>query len=280
MQADADYRRDISTLSKLFVRSKSGEMIPLDTVVSATSTTAPRFLQRYNLYNSADISGSPKPGFSSGDAIAALKASATETLGSDFGYQFTGQTQEEIESGNAAALVMSLSIVVVFLFLSALYESWSIPMAVLLAAPFGMLGAYLGVLMRHMDFNVYGQIGVVTLIGLAAKNAILIVEFAKLNRESGMPIITSAIEAAKVRLRPILMTSFAFILGVVPLFVASGAGAASKQSVGTVVFVGMLTATLLSVLLVPALYVIIQSFSEHVSNPKDMQPTTNTGDQV
>jgi multidrug efflux pump len=278
MQADADYRRDISTLSKLFVRSNSGQIIPLDTVVKAVPKTAPRFLQRYNLYSSADITGSPKPGFSSGEAIAALEETARETLGPDFGYVWTGQTQEEIESGDAAALVMMLSVVVVFLFLAALYESWSVPMAVLLAAPFGMLGAYLGVLMRGMDFNVYGQIGVVTLIGLAAKNAILIVEFAKLNRESGMPIVEAAVEAAKLRLRPILMTSFAFILGVVPLFIASGAGAASKQSVGTVVLVGMLTATLLSVLLVPALYVIITRLSERFD--RGSRPAAAAGEQA
>lgn len=266
MQADADYRRDISTLSKIFLRSKTGEIIPLDTVVTAKQSAGPRFLQRYNLYSTAEITGAPKPGFSSGEAIAALEEAAKETLGPDYSYQWAGQTQEEIEAGNAAALVMVLSVVVVFLFLAALYESWSIPMAVLLAAPFGMLGAYVGVLMRGMDFNVYGQIGVITLIGLAAKNAILIVEFAKLNRESGMPIVDAAIDAAKLRLRPILMTSFAFILGVVPLFISSGAGAASKQSVGTVVLVGMLSATILSVLLVPALYVIIQSMSERFGN--------------
>ncbi len=267
MQADADYRRDISVLSKLFVRSSSGNIIPLDTVVSATPDIGPRFLQRYNLYSSAEITGAPAAGYSSGQAIDALRQAAAETLGSDYGYQWSGQTQEEIESGDAAAQVMLLSIIVVFLVLAALYESWSIPLAVLLAAPFGMLGAYLGVLLRDMDFNVYGQIGVVTLIGLAAKNAILIVEFAKLNRETGMEIIESAIDAARQRLRPILMTSFAFILGVIPLYIASGAGAASKQSVGTVVFVGMLSATLLSVLLVPALYVLIQSLSERFAGP-------------
>lgn len=278
MQADADYRRDISTLSKIFLRSKTGEIIPLDTVVTAKQSAGPRFLQRYNLYSTAEITGAPKPGFSSGEAIAALEQAANETLGSEYGYQWAGQTQEEIEAGNSAALVMALSIVVVFLFLAALYESWSIPMAVLLTAPFGMLGAYMGVLMRGTDFNIYGQIGVITLIGLAAKNAILIVEFAKLNRESGMPIIEAAIEAAKLRLRPILMTSFAFILGVVPLFISSGAGAASKQSVGTVVLIGMLTATILSVLLVPTLYVIIQGLSERFSNtPK--QDSTAHGDQ-
>ena len=272
MQAEADYRRDISALSKLFVRSNSGQLIPLDTVVSAEAGTGPRFLQRYNLFSAAELTGAPAPGFSSGDAIAALEQAAAETLDSGYAYEWSGMTREEIESGNAAALVMALSVVVVFLFLAALYESWSVPMAVLLAAPFGMLGAYLGILMRGMDFNVYGQIGVVTLIGLAAKNAILIVEFAKLNRESGMPIIESAVEAAKLRLRPILMTSFAFILGVVPLFIASGAGAASKQSVGTVVLGGMLTATVLSVLLVPALYVIIQSLSERFGGHKTAPP--------
>jgi multidrug efflux pump len=267
MQADADYRRDISALSKLFVRSRDGNTVPLDTVVTATPSIGPRFLQRYNLYGTAEISGAPAAGFSSGQAIAALQEAAAQTLGSDYAYQWAGQTQEEIESGDAAAQVMILSVIVVFLVLAALYESWSIPMAVLLAAPFGMLGAYLGVLLRGMDFNVYGQIGVVTLIGLAAKNAILIVEFAKLNRETGMEIIPAAIDAAKQRLRPILMTSFAFILGVIPLFIASGAGAASKQAVGTVVFVGMLSATVLSVLLVPALYVLIQSLSERFSKP-------------
>jgi hydrophobe/amphiphile efflux-1 (HAE1) family protein len=280
MQAEADYRRDISTLSKLFVRSNSGQLIPLDTVVSAEASVGPRFLQRYNLYSSAELTGSPKPGFSSGDAIAALEQTAAETLGGGYAYEWSGMTREEIESGDAAALVMGLSVVVVFLFLAALYESWSVPMAVLLAAPFGMLGAYMGVLMRGMDFNVYGQIGVVTLIGLAAKNAILIVEFAKLNRESGMPIIESAIEAAKVRLRPILMTSFAFILGVVPLFIASGAGAASKQSVGTVVLSGMLTATLLSVLLVPALYVLIQGLSERFNGGNPPEKHAHKGESA
>ncbi|MGB0133867.1 efflux RND transporter permease subunit, partial [Dokdonella sp.] len=276
MQADADYRRDISTLSKLFVRSADGRMIPLDTLVSATESSGPRFLMRYNLYPTAEITGSPAPGFSSGQAIAALEAAAAETLGDDYGYEWSGQTREEIESGSAAVAVLVLSVIVVFLFLAALYESWSIPMAVLLAAPLGALGAYAGLLMNSMDFNVYGQIGIVTLIGLAAKNAILIVEFAKLNRESGMNIFDSAVNAAKLRLRPILMTSFAFILGVVPLLLASGAGAASKQSVGTVVFFGMLSATLLSVLLVPALYAMIQGASERFFGTSP-EPTSAAG---
>ncbi len=272
MQADADYRRDISTLSKLFVRSGDGEMIPLDTLVTYTPSSGPRFLQRYNLYPAADVSGSPAPGYSSGQAIAALEEAAAEVLDDSYGYEWSGQTREEIESGSAAALVMLLSVVVVFLFLAALYESWSVPMVVMMAAPLGALGAFAGVLLRGMDFNVYGQFGIVTLIGLAAKNAILIVEFAKLNRESGMEIAEAAINAAKLSLRPILMTSFAFILGVVPLYIASGAGAASKQSVGTVVLGGMITATVLSVLLVPALYVIVQRWSEQMAGKTPAPP--------
>ncbi len=268
MQADAEYRRDISTLSKLYVRSKSGDMIPLDTLITASESSGPRFLQRYNLYPAAEITGSPAPGYSAGQAIAAIEKVAAEVLDPSYGYEWSGQTLEEIESGNAGAVVMGLSVVVVFLFLAALYESWAIPVAVMLAAPLGALGAFAGVLMRGFDFNVYGQIGIVTLIGLAAKNAILIVEFAKLNRESGMSIYDSAVNAAKLRLRPILMTSFAFILGVVPLVIATGAGAASKQSVGTVVFFGMLSATLLSVLLVPGLYAMIQSTSERLRRPR------------
>jgi multidrug efflux pump subunit AcrB len=267
VQADAEFRRDISTLSTLFVRNGNGEMVPLDTVVTATPGIGPRFTMRYNLYRSAEMTGSQAPGYSSGDALQALREVAAEALPAGYGYEWSGQTAEEVEAGNAAALVMALSVVVVFLFLAALYESWAVPFAVLLATPFGVLGALIAILLAKLDFNVYGQIGLVTLIGLAAKNAILIVEFAKLYRESGMSIHDAAMEAAKLRLRPILMTSFAFILGVVPLVLASGAGAASKFSVGTVVFGGMLTATLLAVLVVPALYVLIQSLAERFGGP-------------
>lgn len=267
LQADAEFRRDISTLSTLFVRNGNGEMVPLDTVVTATPGIGPRFTMRYNLYRSAEMTGSQAPGYSSGDALQALREVAAEVLPAGYGYEWSGQTAEEVEAGNAAALVMALSVVVVFLFLAALYESWAVPFAVLLATPFGVLGALVAILLANLDFNVYGQIGLVTLIGLAAKNAILIVEFAKLYREGGMSIHDAAMEAAKLRLRPILMTSFAFILGVVPLVLASGAGAASKFSVGTVVFGGMLTATLLAVLVVPALYVLIQSLAERFGGP-------------
>jgi hydrophobe/amphiphile efflux-1 (HAE1) family protein len=270
LQSDASYREDIAALGLINVRSRStGQMVPLSAVVSIEKGSAPRFTTRYNLYGSADITGAPAPGYSSGEALAALERSAAKVLPAGYGYEWAGVTREEVETGNAAAVVMALSVLVVFLFLAALYESWSIPVAVLLGVPFGVLGAMLALLMRGLDFNVYGQIGVVTLVGLSAKNAILIVEFAKLNREAGMGIAEAARDAAIQRLRPILMTSFAFILGVIPLLIASGAGAASKQSVGTVVFGGMLVSTVLAVLVVPALYVIVQSLTErYFGGPK------------
>ena len=174
-------------------------------------------------------------------------------------------------------VVLGLSIVVVFLFLAALYESWAVPFAVLLATPFGFLGALIAIKLGGLAFNVYGQIGLVTLIGLSAKNAILIVEFAKLNRDKGMPLVEAALEAARLRLRPILMTSFAFILGVVPLMIASGAGAASKTSVGTTVFGGMLAATILTTLAVPAFYVLIQGLAERVSGAPAVPASTAQG---
>ncbi|WP_416907427.1 MAG: efflux RND transporter permease subunit [Polymorphobacter sp.] len=269
VQSDAAFRGDIEALGLINVRSRTtGQMIPLSAVVSIDKGASPRFTTRYNLYRSADISGAPAPGYSSGEALSALERAAAKVLPGGYGYEWAGVTREEVETGSAAAVVMALSVVVVFLFLAALYESWSIPVAVLLGVPFGVLGALLAVLMRGLDFNVYGQIGVVTLVGLSAKNAILIVEFAKQFREQGMPIAEAAIEASKQRLRPILMTSFAFIMGVVPLFIASGAGAASKQSVGTVVLGGMLVATVLAVIMVPALYVIVQTLTERLASRK------------
>jgi multidrug efflux pump len=267
VQADTSYRREVDDIAKLFVRNAGGAMLPLDTLITARRDTGARFLQRFNLYPTAEFSGSPAPGYSSGDAIAALEASLKD-LPPGFGISWSGTSLQEIEAGNRATVVMALSVVVVFLFLAALYESWAVPFAVLLAVPFGVLGALVAILARGLDFNVYGQIGLVTLVGLAAKNAILIVEFAKMYHEQGKPLADAALEAAKLRLRPIIMTSFAFILGVVPLVIAGGAGAASKHSVGTVVFGGMLAATLLAILAVPALYVIVQGLAERVGGAK------------
>jgi len=258
LQADGPYRATIDALSQLYVRNEQGEMVPLNTLVTATPDTGPRFMLRYNLFPAAELSGTPAPGYSSGQAMAALVEVAAEVLPADFGFEWSGQSLEESEAGNTATLVLLLSAVVVFLLLAALYESWSVPLAVIMAVPFGILGAFLAVLIRELNFDVYGQIGLVTLVGLGAKNAILIVEFAKLFHEQGKSAVEAALEAARLRLRPIIMTSFAFILGVVPLVIASGAGAASKQAVGTAVFGGMLAATLLAVFFVPAFFVLVQ----------------------
>ena len=264
IQADTEFRKQVRDIAQLFVRNDQGDMVPLDAVTTPSPSTGSRFMQRYNLYRTAALSGAPAPGASSGDAIAAVERLAASLLPADYAIEWTGQSLQEKQAGNTAALVMALSIVVVFLFLAALYESWTVPFAVLLATPFGFLGALIALKIGGIDFNVYGQIGLVTLIGLSAKNAILIVEFAKLNREAGKPLIESALDAARLRLRPILMTSFAFILGVVPLVLASGAGAASKHSVGIAVFGGMIAATVFTTLAVPAFYVMIQGLSERL----------------
>ena len=185
MQAESDFRQEVTDISRLFVRNKDGGMVPLDTLTTWEQSTGARFLQRFNLYRTAAFSGTPAPGASSGDAIRALEEVARETLPEGYGIEWSGQSKQEIEAGNSSTIVLGLSIVVVFLFLAALYESWAVPFAVLLATPFGFMGALFALKTVGIPFNVYGQIGLVTLVGLSAKNAILIVEFAKLNRETG-----------------------------------------------------------------------------------------------
>ena len=262
LQAEQNARADASDISRLYVRNSTGKMIPLGTLGTLEATVGPESVPRYNLYGTAKINGSAAQGYSSGQAIAAMERSAAKTLPSDFGFEWTGITYQELKAGSVAAIVFGLAFVFVFLFLAAQYESWAMPFMVMLAVPFALLGAYGLLWMRGMQIDVFSQIGFVMLIGLAAKNAILIVEFAKRLREEGMSIADAAIEASRQRLRPILMTAFAFILGVVPLMVASGAGAASRQSIGTTVFGGMLVATLLSLAFVPIFYAVIERMRE------------------
>ena len=276
MQAEPDFRQEVTDIARLFVRNRDGGMVPLDTLTTWQQSSGARFMQRYNLYRTAAFSGTPAPGASSGDAIRAIEEVAAATLPDGYGIEWSGQSKQEIEAGNSSTIVLGLSIIVVFLFLAALYESWAVPFAVLLATPFGLMGALFALKLVGIPFNVYGQIGLVTLVGLSAKNAILIVEFAKMNREKGMPIFEAALDAARLRLRPILMTSFAFILGVVPLVLASGAGAASKVSVGITVFGGMIFATILTTLAVPAFYVLIQGLSERFGGNTPPAPSTVT----
>ena len=268
LQADANGRGSASDLSRLYVRNSAGGMVPLSTLGSLTPIVGPETVPHYNNNASALVNGAPAPGFSSGQAVAAMQRAAAMSLTRDFSYEWTGITLQEIKAGSIASIVFGLAIVFVFLILAAQYESWSMPFMVLLAVPLALFGALLALWLRSLQIDVYSQIGFVMLIGLAAKNAILIVEFAKRRREEGLDILEAATEAARLRLRPILMTAFAFILGVVPLMLATGAGAASRQSIGTTVFGGMLAATLLSLLFVPVFYAVIEQLRDRRTTRK------------
>ncbi|MVN23107.1 efflux RND transporter permease subunit [Mucilaginibacter arboris] len=261
-QADSSYRTDIKNLGQYYVRNQAGTMVPLSTLTSYKVIESAPLISHYNLFRSSEIDGGQAPGYSSGDALNALKEVAAQTLPQGYGYEFSGLSREELASGSKTIYIFGLSIMFVFLFLAALYESWSVPFSVLLAVPIGAFGAILFLtFVPHIDNNIYAQIGLITLIGLAAKNAILIVEFAKERVDKGMDVEKSTLEAVRLRLRPIVMTSMAFMLGVLPLVFASGAGAQSRQTIGFTVLGGMLAATLLAIFIVPVLYVIITKFA-------------------
>ncbi|HVR59226.1 MAG TPA: multidrug efflux RND transporter permease subunit [Pseudolabrys sp.] len=262
LQADKDARATPSDLSRLYVRNATGGMVPLSTLGTLRAIAGPETVPHYNNYASALINGGAAPGYSSGQAVAAMERAAAAVLPRDFAFEWTGITFQELKAGSIATIVFALAIVFVFLILAAQYESWSMPFMVLLAVPLALFGAMLALWLRGRQIDVYSQIGFVMLIGLAAKNAILIVEFAKRRREDGLDIVEAAMMAARLRLRPILMTAFAFILGVVPLMFATGAGAASRQSIGTTVFGGMLAATILTLAFVPVFYALIEHLRE------------------
>jgi HAE1 family hydrophobic/amphiphilic exporter-1 len=257
VQADQQFRSRVDDIGRLEVRNRDGEMVPISTLATIRDTVGPQVISHFNMFPSAQITGSPSPGHSSGEATAEMEAIATRTLPSSMGYEWSGVTYQQKVAGNAAPFIFGLAILFVFLFLAAQYESWSIPLAVMLTVPLAILGAALLTLVRGMDNNVYMQIGLVLLIGLSAKSAIMIVEFAKQLHEEGRSVIEAALEAARLRFRPILMTAFSFILGVIPLVIASGAGAESRKSLGTAVFGGMLIGTLGGVFLIPLLYVAV-----------------------
>jgi multidrug efflux pump len=257
VQLDAAFRMKPDDIGKLYVRNNSGKMVPLTAVTTLKWSYGSPNLQRYNGFPSVEIVGTPAPGHSTGEAMTAMEGVAKQ-LPDGIGYQWTGQSYEERLSGSQAPMLYALSIIVVFLCLAALYESWSIPTAVLLVVPLGIIGALAATSLRGLSNDVYFKVGFLTIIGLSTKNAILIVEFAKEAQERGLGLIQATLEAVHLRLRPILMTSFAFILGVTPLAVAWGAGSASQNAIGTGVIGGMLTATILAVFLVPVFYVVVR----------------------
>jgi HAE1 family hydrophobic/amphiphilic exporter-1 len=258
LQAEGDTRTIPDQIGQFYVRNDAGTMVPLSAVQSLSQTFGPQFTNRFNVYRAVQVTGAAAPGYSSGQAMTALEEVARETLPTTFSYDWADLSFQEKRAAGTTQATFLLSLVFVFLILAALYESWSLPFSVLLTVPVAVFGAFVGLLMRSLDLDVYGQIGIVMLIGLSAKNAILIVEFAKYRLEEGMPMVQAALEGARLRLRPILMTSFAFILGCVPLWTAQGSGAAARRILGTVVITGMLAATLIAVFLIPLLFVLFE----------------------
>jgi HAE1 family hydrophobic/amphiphilic exporter-1/multidrug efflux pump len=273
VQAEPQYRMNPEDIYSIYVRSADGSMVPFSTFSKVESATGADLLPHFNVYRTAEITASAAPGFSSGQAIATMEELAKEMIPDGYGYEWTGTALQEKQASGQQSVILGLALLFVFLVLAAQYESWAVPFAVLFGLPIGVFGAFLGAYLRGLTNDVYVQIGLVMLIGLAAKNAILIVEFAKVRREKGMDIVEAALEGAKLRLRPIVMTSLAFILGVVPLVISSGAGAASRQSLGTAVCFGMTAATVIGVFFIPWLYVVVQRLAEKISGPPKAEPS-------
>ncbi|PRY53575.1 HAE1 family hydrophobic/amphiphilic exporter-1 [Arcticibacter pallidicorallinus] len=275
-QADTTYRQHIEDIGNLYVKNVSGSNVPLSALVTYEMVQKPSIINHYNLFRAIEVNGSAAPGYSSGDALKALEEVAAQTLPQGYTYSFSGLSAQEQESGNSTIYIFALCIVFVFLLLAALYESWSVPFSILLSVPLGVFGAILALtFLPKIDNNIFAQIGLVTLIGLAAKNAILIVEFAKERVDWGMELVAATIEAVKLRLRPIIMTSLAFILGIVPLMLSTGAGAASRQTIGWTVFGGMLAATLLAIFFVPVLFILITRLAYGKEKLAELQANYN-----
>jgi HAE1 family hydrophobic/amphiphilic exporter-1 len=270
LQAEPQFTSKPEDIGQFYVRNADGGMVPLSTLVRISKMSGPNVVTRFNLYNAAEIMGAPAPGYSSGQAIAAIEE-VMKTMPAETGYEWSGLTLQEKKSEGQAPVIFGMAVLFVFLLLAAQYESWGLPFSVLLATPTVILGTMIGMLVRHYELNVYAQIGLVMLIGLSAKNAILIVEFAKMKREEGVEILDAAVEGSKLRLRPILMTSFAFILGCVPLMLATGSGAASRSTMGTGVVFGMTIATAIGLFLIPVCYVFVQRLVERGAKPKPVE---------
>jgi HAE1 family hydrophobic/amphiphilic exporter-1 len=270
VQADGNYRTRPDNLGKFYVRNVSGEMVPLSTLTSTYARSGAEFVMRYNLFNCVQINASAAPGYSSGQAMAALEDVFNKSMPSQMGFDYMGMSYQEQKAaqGVSPATIFGLAFFVVFLIMAAQYESWTLPFSVLLGVPIAVFGAFATLYFRRLDNDVYAQIGLVMLIGLSAKNAILIVEFAKLEYDKGKPLTEAALTGARLRLRPILMTAFAFILGCVPLWRAAGAGAISRQVLGTVVIGGMLAASILAIFFIPVSFDVVERFGLWLSGEK------------
>jgi HAE1 family hydrophobic/amphiphilic exporter-1/multidrug efflux pump len=271
-QADQLFRVDERAIGKLFVKNKNGTMVPLNSFIKVVQQSGPMMIEHFNGYRTITINGlhNIKEGYSSGEAIAAMEAIATKTLPKGYGFAWSGMALQEKTAGDATIYIFALSLFMVFLFLAAQYESWVMPAMIMIPIPLVMLGALGANIMAGLINNIYTQIGMVLLIGMSSKNAILIIEFAKELREGGMGITEAAIHSADKRMRPILMTIFAFLLGILPLVIATGAGAAARNSLGTAVFGGMVLSTILTLLFTPLLFVLLESLRERFGATKEV----------
>jgi len=275
-QAQYQFRASKEDILNLQVRNDRGGMVPLQTIATVRDIYGPQSVAHYNLYPATTITGVARPGYSSGQAMAEMERLLEQNLPDSMGYEWSGMSYQEIEAGNKAPIIFGMASIFAFLVLAAQYESWYIPLSIVLSVPVAVFGAVMSVFLRAYENNIYVQIGLVLLIGLACKTAILLVEFAKQHHEEGHSIVEAAISAARIRLRPILMTALTFVFGVLPLVVATGAGSASRRALGTAVCGGMLTSTILGVFLIPVLYVVIQKVADFLGRHRDMSQETDT----